>query len=73
MTNSGYSPNVNMTTSLWTSSFLYKLPPHATQCCCLYLGITTLADLTNSAGTHLTDWVMNPKYSFPTQHTSYDI
>ena len=41
----------------------------AAQCCRLYLGVTTLADLTNSAGTHLADWATNPKYSFPTQRT----
>jgi hypothetical protein len=33
------------------------------QCCRLYLQVTTLADITNSAGTHLSDWVMNRKYA----------
>jgi hypothetical protein len=33
------------------------------QCCRLYLQVTTLVDITNSAGTHLSDWVMNQKYA----------
>jgi hypothetical protein len=34
----------------------------AVQRCQLYLKATTIADLTNSAGTALADWVTNPKY-----------
>jgi hypothetical protein len=34
----------------------------AVQRCRLYLKATTIADLTNSAGTALADWVTNPKY-----------
>jgi hypothetical protein len=34
------------------------------QCCHLYLQVT-LADITNSAGTHLVDWVTNPRYAQP--------
>ena len=37
------------------------------QCCRLYLRVTTLADITNSAGTQLAEWVMNPWYSQPLQ------
>lgn len=37
------------------------------QCCHLFLQVTRLADITNSAGTHLAEWVMNPKYSQPSQ------
>jgi hypothetical protein len=33
------------------------------QCCRLYLQVTTLADITNSTGTHLAEWVTNPRYS----------
>ena len=39
----------------------------AAQCCRLYLGVTTLADITNSAGTHLAEWVTHPKYAYPSQ------
>jgi hypothetical protein len=37
------------------------------QCCRLYLQVTTLADITNSAGTQLAEWVTNPRYSQPSQ------
>jgi hypothetical protein len=37
------------------------------QCCRLYLQVTTLADITNSDGTHLAEWVTNPRYSQPLQ------
>jgi hypothetical protein len=30
---------------------------HGAQCCCLYLQVTTLANITNSAGTQLAEWV----------------
>jgi hypothetical protein len=40
---------------------------HGAQCCRLFLQVTTLADITNSAGTHLSDWVTNPKYSQASQ------
>jgi hypothetical protein len=33
------------------------------QCCHLYLQVTTLVDITNSAGTHLSDWITNWKYA----------
>jgi hypothetical protein len=29
------------------------------QQCCLFLGVTTLADITNSKGTTLTEWVLS--------------
>jgi hypothetical protein len=29
------------------------------QCCQLFLQVTTLADITNSAGTHLSEWATN--------------
>jgi hypothetical protein len=38
------------------------------QCCCLYLQVTTLVDITNSAGTHLSDWVMKRKYAQSLPH-----
>jgi hypothetical protein len=34
----------------------------AVQRCRLYLKATTIANLTNSAGTALADWVTNPNY-----------
>ena len=37
------------------------------QCCCLFLQVTTLADITNSSGTKLADWVTNPRYAPPSQ------
>jgi hypothetical protein len=37
------------------------------QCCHLFLQVTTLADITNSAGTKLSEWVTNPRYSQPSQ------
>jgi hypothetical protein len=37
------------------------------QCCQLFLQVTTLADITNSAGTKLSKWVTNPRYSQPSQ------
>jgi hypothetical protein len=37
------------------------------QCCCLFLQVTTLANITNSAGTKLSEWVTNPRYSQPSQ------
>jgi hypothetical protein len=37
------------------------------QCCHLFLQVTTLAEITNSASTHLVEWVTNPKYSQPSQ------
>jgi hypothetical protein len=37
------------------------------QCCRLYLQVTTLANITNSAGTQLAEWVTNPRYSQPLQ------
>jgi hypothetical protein len=40
---------------------------HGAQYCRLFLQVMTLADITNSAGTHLSDWVTNPKYSQPSQ------
>jgi hypothetical protein len=38
-----------------------KAKLRAAQCCRLSLGVTTLADVTNSAGTHLAEWVTKPK------------
>jgi hypothetical protein len=37
------------------------------QCCHLYLQVSTLADITNSADTHLPDWVTKLKYAPPLQ------
>ncbi len=37
------------------------------QCCHLFLQVTTLADITNSARTQLSKWVTNPIYSQPSQ------
>jgi hypothetical protein len=37
------------------------------QCCRLFLQVTTLADITNSARTKLSEWVTNPRYSQPFQ------
>jgi hypothetical protein len=37
------------------------------QCCQLFLQVTTLADISNSAGTHLSKWVTNPRYAQPSQ------
>jgi hypothetical protein len=37
------------------------------QCCRLFLQATTLADISNSAGTHLSEWVTNPRYAQPSQ------
>jgi hypothetical protein len=37
------------------------------QCCRLYLQVTTLADITNSAGTHLSKWATNQTYAQPSQ------
>jgi hypothetical protein len=37
------------------------------QCCRLFLQVTTLVDITNSAGTKLSEWVTNPRYSQPSQ------
>ena len=39
----------------------------AAECCQIYLRVTTLADITNSVGTHLAEWVTNPKYAYPSQ------
>jgi hypothetical protein len=33
------------------------------QCCCLFLQVTTWADITNSAGTKPSEWVTNLRYS----------
>jgi hypothetical protein len=33
----------------------------------LFLQVMTLADITNSAGTKLSEWVTNPRYSQPSQ------
>jgi hypothetical protein len=33
------------------------------QCCRLYLQVTTLADIVNSDGTHLAEWVTNRRYA----------
>jgi hypothetical protein len=39
-----------------------------TQCCRLYLQVmATLADISNSSGTHLAEWVTNPRYAQPSQ------
>jgi hypothetical protein len=38
------------------------------QCCYLYLQVTTLADITNGARTHLVDWVTSPRYAQPPHH-----
>jgi hypothetical protein len=35
------------------------------QCCHLFLQVMTLADITNSAGAKLSEWVTNPRYSQP--------
>jgi hypothetical protein len=40
---------------------------HGAQCCQLFLQVTTLADISNSAGTHLSEWVTNPRYAQPSQ------
>jgi hypothetical protein len=40
---------------------------HGAQCCQLFLQATTLADISNSAGTHLSKWVTNPRYAHPSQ------
>jgi hypothetical protein len=40
---------------------------HGAQCCRLFLQATTLADISNSAGTHLSKWVTNPRYAQPSQ------
>jgi hypothetical protein len=37
------------------------------QCCRLYLQVTTLADITNSAGTHLSKWATNRTYAQPSE------
>lgn len=37
------------------------------QCCRLFLQVTTLADITNTSGTKLADWVTNPRYAPPSQ------
>jgi hypothetical protein len=37
------------------------------QCCSLFLQVTTLADITKSARTKLSEWVTNPRYSQPSQ------
>jgi hypothetical protein len=33
----------------------------------LTLQVTTLADITNSAGTHVSEWATNPRYAQPSQ------
>ncbi len=40
---------------------------HGAQCCQLFLQETTLADISNSAGTYLSKWVTNPRYAQPSQ------
>jgi hypothetical protein len=40
---------------------------HGAQCCRLFLQATTLADISNSAGTHLSEWVTTPRYAQPSQ------
>jgi hypothetical protein len=37
------------------------------QCCSLFLQVATLANITNSARTQLSEWVTNPRYSQPSQ------
>ncbi len=41
------------------------------QCCHLFLQVMTLADITNSAGAKLSEWVTNPRYSQLSQWWSY--
>ncbi len=39
-----------------------------TKCCQWYLQVMTLADISNSGGTHLAEWVTNPRYAQQSQH-----